>query len=148
MAVNSNDPMVGDVLDGRYEIRDVVSHGGMATVYRGLDRRLGRIVAIKLMHEGLGDDVDYVSTFDREARTLSALSDPYIVSVFDQSEDRGRPFIVMEFVEGWTLRQVIKQQAPLDPLRAITFMESIAAGLATAHNAGLIHRDVKPENVL
>jgi serine/threonine-protein kinase len=140
--------MVGDVLDGRYEIQAVVSSGGMATVYRGLDRRLGRIVAIKLMREGLGDDVDYVSTFDREARTLSALSDPHIVSVFDQGEDRGRPFIVMEFVEGWTLRQVIKQQAPLAPARAINFMESVAAGLATAHDAGLIHRDVKPENVL
>lgn len=144
----ATDPLVGDVLDGRYEVLQRLARGGMATVYRAWDRRLERIVAIKVMHEGLGDDSDFVAKFDREARAAARLSDQSVVSIFDQGHDHGRPYIVMEFVDGSTLRTVITQEAPLSPLRAMQLIEPVAAALATAHESGLVHRDVKPENVL
>ncbi|MDR0836785.1 MAG: Stk1 family PASTA domain-containing Ser/Thr kinase [Propionibacteriaceae bacterium] len=143
-----SDPLVGAVLDGRYEIKELISSGGMASVYLGRDRRLGRTVAIKVMKQDLSDDVDYLTAFDREARAASSLQDPHIVSVFDQGQERGRPFIVMEYVEGGNLRRVMARNAPMEPMRALRFMEAVALGLATAHDAGIIHRDIKPENVL
>lgn len=144
----SSDPLVGDVLDGRYEVRQRLARGGMATVYRAWDRRLERIVAIKVMHEGLGDGTDYEAKFDREARLAAGLCDQNVVSIFDQGVDHGRPYIVMEFVQGPTLRNVITKHAPFTPLQALQMIEPVAAALAVAHEAGLIHRDVKPENVL
>ncbi|MCL1841806.1 MAG: Stk1 family PASTA domain-containing Ser/Thr kinase, partial [Propionibacteriaceae bacterium] len=143
-----DDPLVGRVLDGRYEIVERRASGGMATVYRARDRRLDREVAVKIMHEGRDDDAMTAQTFDREARAAAKLHDPHIVSVFDQGEDRGRPFIVMEYVDGCTLRTIIAHEAPMTPARAMAFMEPVAEALAVAHEAGLIHRDVKPENVL
>lgn len=145
---HSTDPLVGDVLDGRYEVLTRMARGGMATVYRAWDRRLERIVAIKVMHEGLGDDADFVGKFDREARAAARLCDQSVVSIFDQGHDHGRPYIVMEFVEGSTLRTEITREAPLNPLRAMQLIEPVAAALAVAHESGLVHRDVKPENVL
>ena len=142
------DPLVGDVLDGRYEVLQRLARGGMATVYRAWDRRLERIVAVKVMHEGLGDDADFVAKFDREARAAARLCDKSVVGIFDQGHDHGRPYIVMEFVEGSTLRTVITRDAPLSPLRALQLIEPVAAALAVAHDSGLVHRDVKPENVL
>lgn len=142
------DPLVGRALDARYEITERLARGGMATVYLAKDRRLGRLVAVKVMHEGLGDDQDFARKFDREARAAAKLSHPNVVSVFDQGQDHGRPYIVMEYVPGSTLRSVIVRDAPLDVLRALEFMEPILAALAAAHEAGLVHRDVKPENVL
>ena len=142
------DRLVGDVLDGRYEVLQRLARGGMATVYRACDRRLERIVAIKVMHEGLGDDADFVAKFDREARSAARLSDKSVVSIFDQGHDHGRPYIVMEFVEGSTLRSVITREAPISPLRAVQLIEPVAAALAAAHESGLVHRDVKPVNVL
>lgn len=142
------DPLVGDVLDGRYEVLQRLARGGMATVYRAWDRRLERIVAIKVMHEGLGDDPDFVAKFDREARAAARLCDKSVVGIFDQGHDHGRPYIVMEFVEGSTLRTIITRDAPLSPLRALQLIEPVAAALAVAHDSGLVHRDVKPENVL
>lgn len=142
------DPLVGDVLDGRYEVLQRLARGGMATVYRAWDRRLERIVAVKVMHEGLGDDADFVAKFDREARAAARLCDKSVVSIFDQGHDHGRPYIVMEFVEGSTLRTIITRDAPLSPLRALQLIEPVAAALAVAHDSGLVHRDVKPENVL
>ena len=144
----ANDPLVGDVLDGRYEVLARLARGGMATVYRAWDRRLERIVAIKVMHEGLGDDADFAAKFDREARAAARLCDQSVVSIFDQGHDHGRPYIVMEFVEGATLRSVITAEAPMSPLRALQMIEPVAAALAVAHDSGLVHRDVKPENVL
>lgn len=144
----TNDPLVGDVLDGRYEVLQRLARGGMATVYRAWDRRLERIVAIKVMHEGLGDDSDFAAKFDREARAAARLCDHNVVSIFDQGHDHGRPYIVMEFVQGHTLRALITKNAPLSPLQALTIIEPIAAALATAHESGLVHRDVKPENVM
>src|SRR3954449_11830015 len=104
----AGDPLVGRVLDGRYEITERLARGGMATVYRGIDTRLTRTVAVKIMHVGLGDDVEFARKFDREARAAARLSHPNVVSVFDQGQDReganSRPYIVMEYVEGETLR--------------------------------------------
>lgn len=143
-----SDHLVGRVLDGRYEIVQRLARGGMATVYLATDRRLTRTVAIKVMHEGLGDDEEFARKFDREARSAARLSHPNIVSVFDQGLDGGRPYIVMEYVEGRTLRNVIVNEAPTTPARALELLEPVVAAVAAAHESGLIHRDVKPENVL
>ena len=146
------DPLVGRLLDGRYEITQRLARGGMATVYRAVDTRLTRTVAVKVMHVGLGDETEFARKFDREARAAAKLSHPNVVSVFDQGQDRegpnSRPYIVMEYVEGQTLRDVLNREAPMPPKRALEIMEPVLAALATAHNAGLVHRDVKPENVL
>lgn len=144
----STDSLSGSVLDGRYEILARLARGGMATVYRAWDRRLERIVAIKVMHEGLGDDIDFAARFDREARSAAKLTSPNVVAIYDQGTEQGRPYIVMEFVEGSTLRNLIAKQAPVSPLRALQLIEPVASALAAAHTQGLVHRDVKPENVL
>lgn len=146
--MNDTDPLIGRIIDGRYEILRRVARGGMATVYVATDNRLTRTVAIKIMHEGLGEDKDFVDRFDREARASAKLSHPNIVSVFDQGHDNGRPYIVMEYIEGCTLRNLISREAPMPASRALALMESVASALAAAHESGLIHRDVKPENVL
>ncbi len=143
-----SDPLVGQVLDGRYEVLARLARGGMATVYRGLDRRLTRVVAIKVMHEGLGGDTDFAKKFDREARAAATLSNPHVVSVFDQGQDHGRPYIVMEFVDGSTLRHLLNREGPMEPLRALELIEAVAHALASAHDSQMVHRDVKPENVL
>ncbi len=144
----SGDPLLGHVLGGRYEVQNRLARGGMATVYKALDQRLGRIVAVKVMHDGLGDDTDFAAKFDLEARAAARLSHPNVVSVFDQGHDNGRPYIVMEYVEGTTLRSVIVRDAPLAPLRVLELMDPVLSALAVAHEAGLVHRDIKPENVL
>ena len=146
------DPLVGRLLDGRYEITQRLARGGMATVYRAVDTRLTRTVAVKVMHVGLGDDAEFARKFDREARAAAKLSHPNVVSVFDQGQDlegpNSRPYIVMEYVQGQTLRDVLNREAPMAPSRALELMDPVFAALAAAHDAGLVHRDVKPENVL
>lgn len=142
------DPLVGHVFGDRYELVEKLARGGMATVYRALDTRLDRVVAVKVMHEGLGDDLDFARKFDREARAAARLSHPNIVAVFDQGSDRGRPYIVMEYVEGRTLRQIIAKEAPMAPEKALSYIEPVVKALAAAHDVGLVHCDVKPENVL
>ena len=146
------DPLVGRVLDGRYEITQRLARGGMATVYRAVDTRLTRTVAVKVMHVGLGDEAEFARKFDREARAAARLSHPNVVSVFDQGQDlegpNTRPYIVMEYVPGQTLRDVLNREAPMTPSRALEIMEPVLVALAVAHDAGLVHRDVKPENVL
>ena len=149
MTIMSNgDPLVGHVLDGRYEILRKLARGGMATVYLASDRRLTRTVAIKVMHDNLGDDPEFVTRFDREARAAARLSHPNVVAVFDQGVDNGRPYIVMEYVEGCTLRNLITREAPFDPDRALDLLLPVINAVAAAHEAGIIHRDLKPENVL
>jgi len=144
----ASDPIVGRVLDGRYEVGDRVARGGMATVYRATDLRLDRPVAVKIMHTGLGDDHDFAARFVREARSAARLSHPNVVGVFDQGDDHGTLFLAMEYVEGRTLRDVLRAEAPLAPRRALDLLEPVLSALAAAHAAGLVHRDVKPENVL
>lgn len=146
--MSNTDPLLGHVLDGRYEILRKLARGGMATVYLATDRRLTRTVAVKVMHDNLGSDQDFVSRFDREARAAARLSHPNVVSVFDQGIDDGRPYMVMEYVEGSTLRSLISREAPMEPQRALDLLIPVTAAVAAAHEGGIIHRDLKPENVL
>jgi serine/threonine-protein kinase len=145
---NESDPLVGRVLDGRYEITSKLDRGGMATVYLATDTRLTRRVAVKVMHDSLGGDAEFVARFDREARAAAGLIHPNVVSVFDQGMDRGRPYIVMEYVQGETLRKVVVREAPMSAQRAIELLIPVASAVAAAHDKGIMHRDLKPENVL
>ena len=142
------DPMVGSVLDGRYEILAKLARGGMATVYRARDARLQRTVAVKIMRTDLGEDDEFAAKFDREARSAALINHPAVVSIFDQGISQGQPYIVMEFIDGKTLRRLIARDAPLEPVLALDYLEPIASALAAAHDAGIVHRDIKPENVM
>jgi beta-lactam-binding protein with PASTA domain/tRNA A-37 threonylcarbamoyl transferase component Bud32 len=146
------DPVTGRVLDGRYQIGRRIARGGMASVYEALDTRLDRTCAVKIMHPGLGDDAAFGERFKREARAAARLSHPHVVNVFDQGADPdidgGTLYLVMELVPGHTLRDVIRDEAPMNPAKALALMEPIVSALAAAHRSGLIHRDIKPENVL
>jgi eukaryotic-like serine/threonine-protein kinase len=146
------DPVSGQVLDGRYRIGRRIARGGMASVYEAVDTRLDRTCAVKIMHPGLGDDEAFAARFVREARSAARLSHPHVVNVFDQGEDPtvdgGTLYLVMELISGHTLRDVIRDEAPVPPVRALALMEPVVSALAAAHRAGLIHRDIKPENVL
>lgn len=148
MSVDGGASMIGRMLDGRYRIEERIARGGMATVYTAVDTRLDRQVAVKVMHEGLGADQDFADRFVREARASARLNHPGVVAVFDQGEDEGTVYLVMEYVAGATLRDVIRKEAPLTPARALAVMEQVLQALGAAHQAGLVHRDVKPENVL
>jgi beta-lactam-binding protein with PASTA domain len=143
-----SDRLVGRVLDGRYRVGARVAKGGMATVYKALDMRLDRVVALKVMHDGLGDDAQFARRFVAEARAAARLSHPNVVAVFDQGDDDGTLFLAMEYVPGRTLRDVIREQAPLSPARALDLLAPILSALSAAHDAGIVHRDIKPENVL
>lgn len=142
------DRLVGRTLDGRYRLTRRIARGGMAGVYEARDLRLDRIVAVKVMHTGLGDDRTYAARFVREARAAARLNHPNVVQVFDQGDDHGTLYLAMELVSGGTLREVVTAQAPMPPARALALLQPVLAALAAAHRAGLIHRDVKPENVL
>ncbi|TMQ94572.1 Stk1 family PASTA domain-containing Ser/Thr kinase [Actinomadura soli] len=142
------DPLVGRVLDGRYRIESRIARGGMATVYLARDIRLDRIVAIKVMHAGLASDEDFVARFIGEAKAAAALSHPNVVAVYDQRTDGEHVFLVMEYVAGHTLRDALTTLGRLGPRAALEIMQPVLAALGAAHRAGLVHRDVKPENVL
>lgn len=148
MAVTGDDALIGRVLDDRYVVEERVARGGMASVFRGTDRRLDRTVAIKVMHHGLGEDEEFVQRFDREARAAAKLNHRNVVSVFDQGRDGDVTYLVMEFVPGSTLRDLMRAEAPLEVGRALDLLAEVLVALAAAHAAHLIHRDVKPENVL
>ncbi len=148
MTPPSGDPLIGRLLDGRYLVQSRVARGGMATVYRALDTRLDRTVAVKIMHPHLAADTDFAARFVREARAAARLNNPGVVGVFDQGEDDGLVYLAMEYVPGRTLRDVVSDEAPLPPLRAVRLMERVVDALAAAHTAKIVHRDVKPENVL
>jgi serine/threonine-protein kinase len=142
------DPLVGRLLDGRYRIGPRIARGGMASVHEATDIRLDRTVAVKVMHPGLGDDGDFAQRFVREARAAARLNHPHVVGVFDQGDEDGTVYLVMEYVPGHTLRDVVHKEAPMAPQRALALLEPVVSALAAAHRAGLVHRDVKPENVL
>jgi beta-lactam-binding protein with PASTA domain len=148
MDATAVDPLVGQVLDGRYRIDSRIARGGMATVYLSHDLKLDRTVALKVMHPGLAQDDDFVRRFIHEAKSAAALSHPNIVSVFDQGTDGANVFLAMEYVPGRTLRDVLAQRGRLGPREALQLLQPVLAALAAAHRAGLVHRDVKPENVL
>ena len=142
------DALVGRVIDGRYRILSHLADGGMASVYVAMDGRLDREVALKIMRSGLATDTVSVERFRSEARAAARLSHPNVVAVYDQGEDNGDVFLAMELVHGKTLREVIHEEAPLTAREALAILEPVLAALRAAHTAGIIHRDVKPENVI
>jgi eukaryotic-like serine/threonine-protein kinase len=138
----------GTLIDGRYSVVERVGSGGMADVYLAQDQQLGRRVAVKLLHRRFAEDREFVERFRREASSAAGLANPNIVGVFDRGEWDGTSYIAMEFLEGRTLKQVILQDAPLDPITAIDLTVQILRAARFAHKRGVIHRDLKPHNVI
>ncbi|HWG22822.1 Stk1 family PASTA domain-containing Ser/Thr kinase [Actinospica sp.] len=150
----------GQIVDGRYRVEARLAQGGMATVYRAFDDRLDRLVALKVIEAGLARRPEYVARFIREAKSCAKLNHPNIVAVYDQSAIRQAPagygaanqgtlaYLAMEYVPGSTLRQVLGRRGRLTPRQALQVLDAMLAGLGAAHRAGIVHRDVKPENVL
>jgi serine/threonine-protein kinase len=147
-AYQQSDPLVGIVLDGRYRLDTLIATGGMSAVYRGLDLRLDRPVACKVMDSRYAGDQQFLTRFQREARAVARLKDPGLVAVYDQGIDGQHPFLVMELVEGGTLRELLRERGPMPPHAVAAVLGPVLGGLAVAHRAGLVHRDIKPENVL
>jgi serine/threonine-protein kinase len=143
-----HDPLVGQVLDGRYRIEARIAVGGMATVYRAVDTRLDRVLALKVMHPTLAADGSFVERFIREAKSVARLSHPNVVGVYDQGTDGSYVYLAMEYVAGCTLRDVLRERGALRPRAALDILEPVLAALGAAHRAGFVHRDMKPENVL
>jgi serine/threonine-protein kinase len=141
-------PLVGAVLDGRYRVEAIIATGGMSAVYRGLDTRLDRPVAIKVMESRYAGDQQFLTRFQREARAVARLKDSGLVAVYDQGVDGAHPFLVMELIEGGTLRELLHERGPMPPHAVAAVLRPVLSGLAVAHRSGLVHRDVKPENVL
>jgi serine/threonine-protein kinase len=142
------DPLVGQVLDGRYRVEARIAVGGMATGYRAVDTRLDRVLALKVMHPTLAADGSFVERFIREAKSVARLSHPNVVGVYDQGTDGSYVYLAMEYVAGCTLRDVLRERGALQPRAALDILEPILAALGAAHRAGFVHRDMKPENVL
>ncbi|MFV0372997.1 Stk1 family PASTA domain-containing Ser/Thr kinase, partial [Microbacterium sp.] len=142
------DPLIGRLVDGRYRVRARIARGGMATVYVATDLRLERRIALKVMHGHLTDDSVFQDRFIQEARAAARLADSHVVNVFDQGQDGDMAYLVMEYLPGITLRELLREQRRLSIPQTITIMDAILSGLAAAHRAGIVHRDVKPENVL
>lgn len=142
------DPLVGQVLDGRYRVEARIAVGGMATVYRTVDTRLDRVLALKVMHPTLAADRTFVERFIREAKSVARLSHPNVVGVYDQGTDGSYVYLAMEYVAGCTLRDVLRERGALQPRAALDILEPVLAALGAAHRAGFVHRDMKPENVL
>jgi serine/threonine-protein kinase len=137
-----------EVVAGRYELVELVGTGGMSSVYKAHDRLLERNVALKILHPHYGDDEEYVERFRREARAVAQMSHPNIVTVIDRGEDEDRQYIVFEYVDGENLKQMVERTGPLPARRAVELGIEMAEALAFAHQHGLVHRDVKPQNVL
>jgi serine/threonine protein kinase len=139
---------VQELAGGRYRTEEVLGRGGMASVYLARDGELDRPVAVKVLAEHLADTPGFRERFLREAKLAAQLSHPNVVQVFDVGEENGVPFIVMECVEGSTLAEELKQRGPLDPAEVVDLALQICGGLEHAHAAGLVHRDIKPQNLL
>ncbi|NKY08407.1 serine/threonine protein kinase, partial [Cellulomonas hominis] len=151
MGATVTDPLVGQLVDGRYEVVSRIARGGMATVYLAVDRRLDRDVALKVMHPHLAEGAagaDFVARFRREARAAARLTHPGLVGVYDQGVDGETSYLTMEYVDGVNLRRHLAERGSLTVGEALDVAERVLDALAAAHRAGLVHRDVKPENVL
>ncbi|MFD7335145.1 Stk1 family PASTA domain-containing Ser/Thr kinase [Streptomyces violascens] len=148
MDTTLHDPLVGQVLDGRYRVDARIAVGGMATVYRAVDTRLDRVLALKVMHPSLAADASFVERFIREAKSVARLAHPNVVGVFDQGAQDQYVYLAMEYVAGCTLRDVLRERGALQPRAALDILEPVLAALGAAHRAGFVHRDMKPENVL
>ncbi|MEU9832843.1 Stk1 family PASTA domain-containing Ser/Thr kinase [Streptosporangium sp. NPDC048047] len=148
MDTTVTDPLVGRLLDGRYRVESRIARGGMATVYLAMDIRLDRTVAVKVMHRSLAEDPSFVRRFIGEAKSVASLSHPNVVHVFDQGTDGGNVYLSMEYVPGRTLRDVLRSRGRLPAREALEVIIPVLAALGAAHQTGMIHRDVKPENVL
>ncbi|HWD62253.1 MAG TPA: Stk1 family PASTA domain-containing Ser/Thr kinase [Humibacter sp.] len=148
MTASQPDPMLGRLIDGRYQVRSRIARGGMATVYLATDLRLERRVAIKVMHGHLADDAQFKNRFVQEARSAARLAHPNVVSVFDQGQDADMAYLVMEYLPGITLRDLLRDYGRLTAEQTIDISDAVLSGLAAAHRAGIVHRDLKPENVL
>ncbi|MDQ2811707.1 MAG: PASTA domain-containing protein [Actinomycetota bacterium] len=142
------DPLTGRLLDGRYAVTARIAHGGMATVYLAMDTRLDREVALKVMHAELARDDDFVRRFIGEAKSVARLSHQNVVAVYDQGADGPVLYLAMEYVPGRTLKEMLRDNGRLPPAVALEIMTGVLGGLAAAHASGIVHRDVKPENVL
>ncbi|MEY3089129.1 MAG: hypothetical protein RLZZ208_397, partial [Actinomycetota bacterium] len=143
--------LTGELIDGRYKLNRIVAAGGMATIYAALDLRLDRQVAVKIMHPHLAQDEKFVERFIREAKAAASLSHPNIVAVLDQGWNQGGTpcvFIVMELIEGATLRDYLIEQGRMTIEKVLPIIMPVASALAAAHKLGIVHRDVKPENIL
>ena len=140
--------MIGRLIDGRYQVRSRIARGGMATVYLATDLRLERRVAIKIMHGHLADESNFKERFVQEARSAARLAHPNVVNVFDQGQDSDMAYLVMEYLPGMTLRDLLKDYGTLTTEQTLDIMDAVLGGLAAAHKAGIVHRDLKPENVL
>ena len=141
----------GELIEGRYRLIELLDQGGMADVYVAIDQRLDRNVAVKIMHEDLANDKAYVKRFITEARAAAAISHPNIVQIHDQGwkiGDINAIYLVMEYVDGYNLRNILENKKVLTPLEAIKYLKPILRGLSQAHQAGIVHHDIKPENIL
>lgn len=148
MDTTLTDPLIGALLEQRYRVGERVAKGGMASVYQARDVRLDRIVAVKVMHAPYADDPIFVERFIREAKAAAALNHPNVVAVYDQGVENNLTFLVMELVNGFTLRDMVLNRGKLSPAEAASVMEPILGALSAAHRKNVVHRDVKPENVL
>ncbi|MFI0236644.1 Stk1 family PASTA domain-containing Ser/Thr kinase [Streptomyces sp. NPDC016845] len=148
MDTTLQDPLLGHVLDGRYRIDARIAVGGMATVYRAVDTRLDRVLALKVMHPALATDATFVERFIREAKSVARLAHPNVVGVFDQGAEGAYVYLAMEYIAGCTLRDVLRDRGALRPRAALDILEPVLAALGAAHRAGFVHRDMKPENIL
>ncbi|MEO8813802.1 MAG: protein kinase [Mycobacterium sp.] len=142
------DALEGALLDDRYRVGARIATGGTSTVYRGLDERLDRLVALKVMDSRYAQDRQFLTRFQLEARAVAGLKDPGLVAVYDQGTSAGHPFLVMELVEGGTLRGLLNERGPMPPHAVAAVLRPVLGALGVAHRAGLVHRDVKPENIL
>ena len=140
--------MVGETIAERYELEELVGHGGMSSVYKAHDSLLERYVALKILHEQYSEDEEFVERFKREARSVAQLQHPNIVTVIDRGEQDGRQYIVFEYIDGENLKELVVRKGRLEVREALEIALEIAHGLAFAHEHGLVHRDVKPQNVL